>query len=220
MIRIIFFIVLTIITKTVSGQRVVFDRNHFNIVNENGAVRLGAENTHNSYLNTINSRLDDININISSVAMVQGLILHSLTQVNQALKSGLTVQQISRLSLEIIKDSNELIEMAKDQPYLLLFAEDVARQMKHRGLKVVNEVSDFILKEGDNVLMDFEKRDALLQKIVIELKVMRTLVYSLKRSMYWAKINGVWRTLNPYRSFINQDKRLVDDILYNYHLVK
>jgi hypothetical protein len=220
MIRIIFFIVLTIITKTVSGQRVVFDRNHFNIVNENGAVRLGAENTHNSYLNTINSRLDDINLNISSVAMVQGLILHSLTQVNQALKSGLAVQQISRLSLEIIKDSNELIEMAKDQPYLLLFAEDVARQMKNRGLKVVNEVSDFILKEGDNVLMDFEKRDALLQKIVIELKVMRTLVYSLKRSMYWAKINGVWRTLNPYRSFINQDKRLVDDILYNYHLVK
>lgn len=220
MIRIIFFIVLTIITKTVSGQRVVFDRNHFNIVNENGAVRLGVENTHNSYLNTINSRLDDINLNISSVAMVQGLILHSLTQVNQALKSGLAVQQISRLSLEIIKDSNELIEMAKDQPYLLLFAEDVARQMKNRGLKVVNEVSDFILKEGDNVLMDFEKRDALLQKIVIELKVMRTLVYSLKRSMYWAKINGVWRTLNPYRSFINQDKRLVDDILYNYHLVK
>jgi len=220
MIRIIFFIVLTIFTKTVSGQRVVFDRNHFNIVNENGAVRLGAENTHNSYLNTINSRLDDININISSVAMVQGLILYSLTQVNQALKSGLAVQQISRLSLEIIKDSNELIEMAKDQPYLLFFAEEVARQMKNRGLKVVNEVSDFILKEGNNVLMDFEKRDALLQKIVIELKVMRTLVYSLKRSMYWAKINGVWRTLNPYRSFINQDKRLVDDILYNYHLIK
>ncbi|MGB4398876.1 MAG: hypothetical protein WBJ10_05865 [Daejeonella sp.] len=202
------------------AQVVVFDPRHFATVNENGAVRLVAENTNNNYLNTINNRLDDINLNITSVVMVQTLIRNSLTQVNQALKSGLTVIQIGQISNEIIQESNDMIAIAKSNPVLLLFAEDVARQMKSRGVNLVSEVSGFILKEGDNVLMDFEKRDALLRKVILELRVMRALCYSMSRSMYWAKVNGVLKTANPYRDFINQDTRLVNDILFKYNLLK
>lgn len=202
------------------AQVVVFDPRHFATVNENGAVRLVAENTNNNYLNTINNRLDDINLNITSVVMVQTLIRNSLTQVNQALKSGLTVIQIGQISNEIIQESNDMIAIAKSNPVLLLFAEDVARQMKSRGVNLVSEVSGFILKEGDNVLMDFEKRDALLRKVILELRVMRALCYSMSRSMYWAKVNGVLKTANPYRDFINQDTRLVNDILFKYSLLK
>lgn len=202
------------------AQVVVFDPRHFAIVNENGAVRLIAENRHNNYLKTINNRLDDINLNISSVVMVQTLIHHSLTQVNQALKSGLTVIQIGQISNEIIQESNDMIAIARSNPVLLLFAEDVARQIKSRGVNLVSEVSGFILKEGDNVLMDFEKRDALLRKVILELRVMRALCYSMSRSMYWAKMNGVLKTANPFRDFINQDTRLVNDILFNYQLLK
>lgn len=202
------------------AQVVVFDPRHFAIVNENGAVRLVAENTHNNYLKTINNRLDDINLNISSVVMVQTLIHNSLTQVNQALKSGLTVIQIGQISNEIIQESNDMIAIARSNPVLLLFAEDVARQMKLRGVNLVSEVSGFILKEGDNVLMDFEKRDALLRKVILELRVMRALCYSMSRSMYWAKMNGVLKTANPFRDFINQDTRLVNDILFNYQILK
>ncbi len=202
------------------GQRVVFDRNHFNIVNENGAVRLAAENTHNGYLNTIRNRLDDININISSVVIVHTLIRNSLIQVNQALKSGIAVSQIAEIAGEIIRESNAMISIAGSDPYLLLFAEDVARQMKARGINLVSEVSAFVLKEGDNVLMDFEKRDALLRKIILELKVIRALVFSMGKSMYWAKMNGVLKMANPYRDFVNQDIRLSTEIINNVKYLK
>lgn len=202
------------------AQTVVFDPGHFAIVNENSVVRLSAENTHNNYLGTINKRLDDINVNVSSVVMVQTLIRNSLTQVNQALKSGLTAVQIGQISQEIILESNNMIAIAQTNPVLLLFAEDVARQLKSRGINLVSEVSGFILKEGDNVLMDFEKRDALLRKVVLELKVMRALCYSMSRSMYWAKVNGVLKTANPYRDFINRDTRLASDILFKYQILK
>lgn len=215
-----FFLILGACWSAGFAQTVVFDPGHFAIVNENGAVRLAAENTHNNYLNTIRNRLDDINLNVSSVVMVQTLIRNSLTQVNQALKSGLTIIQIGQISNEIIGESNNMIAIAQTDPVLLLFAEDVARQLKSRGVNLVSEVSGFILKEGDNVLMDFEKRDALLRKVVLELKVMRALCYSMSRSMYWAKINGVLKTANPYRDFINQDRRLVDDLLFKYNLIK
>ncbi len=202
------------------AQTIVFDPGHFAIVNENGAVRLAAENTHNNYLNTIRNRLDDINLNISSVVMVQTLIHNSLTQANQELKSGIAATQVVQISSEIVRESNAMIAIASSEPYLLLFAEDVARQMKSRGINLVSEVSAFVLKEGSNVLMDYEKRDALLRKVILELKVMRALCYSMGKSMYWAKMNGVLKTANPYRDFINKDTRMADDIIRSYQLLK
>jgi len=201
-------------------QKIIFDPGHFAIVNENGGTRLAAENTHNNYLNTIHNRIDDIKLNISSVVLVQTLIYSSLTQVNQVLRSGIAIKQIGQLSLEIIQESNAMIDIAGSDPYLLLFAEDVARQTKARGINLVNEVSAFVLKEGGNVLMDYEKRDALLSKVILELKVMRALCYSMGKSMYWAKVNGILKTANPYREFINQDMRMADDIINNYQLFK
>ncbi|RYY55496.1 MAG: hypothetical protein EOO05_19455 [Chitinophagaceae bacterium] len=205
---------------SIKAQTIVFDPGHFAIVNENGGVRLAAENTHNNYLNTIRNRLEDINLNISSVVMVQTLIHNSLTQVNHALKSGIAATQVVQISSEIVRESNAMIAIASSEPYLLLFAEDVARQMKSRGINLVSEVSTFVLKEGSNILMDYEKRDALLRKVILELKVMRALCYSMGRSMYWAKMNGVLKTANPYRGFINQDTRMADDIIRSYQLLK
>ena len=113
-----------------------------------------------------------------------------------------------------------MIDIARSDPYLLLFAEDVSRQMTARGVSLANEVSAFVLKEGGNVLMDYEKRDALLRKVILELKVMRALCYSMSKSIYWTKINGALKMANPYRSFINQDMRMADDIMGTYKLLK
>ena len=212
--------VLTLFQLQALAQRVVFDRGHFNIVNENGAVRLAAENTYHGYLSNINNRLSDINMNLSAVVTVQSIILTSLTQVDQGLKSAIAVRQIGSLVVEIATESSEMIEMAKSDPHLLLFAEEVSRQFKDRGINLFSEVSAFVLKEGENVLMDFEKRDALLKKIALELRVIRALVFSMKKSMYWAKSNGVLRSLNPYQDFINRDLRLGNEILFKSRLMK
>ncbi|KRT17738.1 hypothetical protein ASU31_00115 [Pedobacter ginsenosidimutans] len=212
--------VLALFQLQAFAQRAVFDRGHFNIVNENGAVRLAAENTYNSYLNNINNRLSDVNVNLSAVVSVQSIILSSLTEVDQGLKSALAVRQMGSLVAEIAMESSEMIRMAKSDPQLLLFAEAVSRQLKDRGVSLFSVVSAFVLKEGENVLMDFEKRDALLKKIALELRVIRALVFSMKKSMYWAKANGLLRSLNPYQGFINQDLRLGNDILVKSKLLK
>ncbi len=199
---------------------IVYDAKHLAIVGENGAVRSASELTHYDYLKTINNRLDDINVNLSSVVLVQQMIHGALTQVDQALKSGLMLKQIASVSSEIISECDKILLTAKQAPHLLLFAEDVTYQMKDRGVKLVSEVSDFVLKEGSNVLMNFERRDALLVKVLLELRVMRALCYSVHRGMYWAKINGVLASINPFRSFINRDRQLVDRIVFQYNLLK
>ncbi|RDC54333.1 hypothetical protein DU508_21670 [Pedobacter chinensis] len=183
-------------------------------------MRLTTENTHTGYLSTIKQQLDDINLNVSSVVLVQDIIRGSLIEVNQVLKTGIMARQVGSLATEIVSESNYMLDLAANDPHLLLFAEDVARQLKNRGINLVSEVSSFVLREGENVLMDFDKRDLLLKKVILELQVMRALVYSLGRSMYWAKQAGLLRSLNPYQGFINQDKRKVDELLLNLKFLK
>lgn len=213
---------LVLITTAVNGQgaTVISDSRHLAIVNENATVRYAAEATHNSYLGPINQKIDDIKINISSVILVQDMVYRSLAEVNSALRAGLTVRQIGGIASEIIQECDLMVNTAKNSPHLLNFAEDVATHMKSRGVNLAMEVSDFVLKEGSKVLMDYEKRDALLRKIVLELRVMRALAFSMHRSMERAKILGMLRMLNPYQGFVNRDTRLADDIIYKIKIIK
>lgn len=217
---IILFTCFSTLTYGQSYVTIIYDAQHLAIVNENGAVRLASEQTHNNMLDNIRGRIDDINVNLSSVVLVQRMIHRSLTEVNQALKSGRSALHIARLVQNITSHSAKMLETAKGEPWLLLFAEDVARQLKDRGINLASEVSSFVLQEGNNVLMDYEKRDHLMRKIILELKVIRALVFSMERSMYWAKVNGVLKTANPYRNFINMDKRKADEIIRYYYLIK
>lgn len=219
-ILLLFSLVLITTAVHAQGATIISDTRHLAIVNENSAVRYAAEATHNSYLGTINQKLDDIKINISSVLLVQDMIYRSLAEVNGILRTGFTVRQIGDMASEIIRECELMVQTVKDSPQLLLFAEDVAAHMKSRGVSLAMEVSDFILKEGSNVLMNYEKRDALLRKVVLELRVMRALAFSMHKSMERAKILGMLRMLNPYQGFINRDTRLADDIIYKIKIIK
>lgn len=198
---------------------VIIDAKHLAIVNENGAVRLASEMSHNSMLGKIQTNIDDINLNLSSMSLVQRMVYSGMAGVNSVQKTGRSVMHVSRLLQEIASESTAMFAMAKDAPWLLLFAENTARQLKDRGMALASEVSSFVLKEGANVLMDFAKRDQLLRKIILELKIIRALLYSMQRSMFYAKVNGVFYSANPYKDFINRDKRLAEDIIRNSKLL-
>jgi hypothetical protein len=214
----VLILLLALVAGTASAQSyvtIIYDQGHLAIVNENGAVRLASEVTHNRMLSDIKDRIEDINVNLSSVVAAQRMILRALTEVDAALKSGRSITQIVRLVEDIGKESGKLISTARDQPWLLPFAEGAARQLQQRCVRLATDVSDFILKEGSNVLMDFEKRDFLLRKTILELQVIRSLAYGMHRSMWRAAIAGPLKLLNPYRDFINRDTRIATDILRN-----
>jgi hypothetical protein len=202
------------------SQTVIFDARHFAIVNENGLTREVAESTHQYSLARIKQDLDNINLNLSSVVLVQDMIHHALATVDGTLKNGLAVKQVAEIISDITSQTTQITALAKDDPLLLLFAQQNTEQMKTRGINLVFEVSAFILKEGDNVLMDYEKRDFLLHKVILDLEVMRALSYSIYKTMYWGKVNGVIKSANPFQGFINQDTHLADRLLLQYQFLK
>ncbi|RBQ08964.1 hypothetical protein [Pedobacter miscanthi] len=204
----------------VYAQRLVFDSRHFGIVNENFAVRSSAEMTHNEFLDRINTSLKQINLNCATVVAAQSIIYEGLSNVNSALKEGLMVKNMTAVCADILNYSTQIAELAKSQPYLLLFAEDMYREMNSRALRLFSEVSGFVLKSGSDLLMDHAARDSLLRKISTELHILSGLTYGAWKVMYYAKIKGVFSSRNPFSSFINQDRSMVEDIIRNAKYLK
>lgn len=198
-----------------NAQQYVFDPQYFSSVVANGAVRSIAEETHNQYLGKIHNNIDDININVGSVVTAQTIIYNGLANVNSALKDGLAVKNMAIITNDMISYLNQALELAKAEPYLLLFASNIENEMKIKALGLVSDVSGYILKSGDNVLADYNSRDQLLRRVTQRLQILDGLAYGAWSAMYWAKERGLVASLDPFQSFINKDKFFVRQIIQN-----
>ena len=196
-----------------AAQRVVIDTRHLAVVNENAVIRTTAEVSHTELLRKINASLDNINTNTSSIVLAQSLIYSSLSNVNSALKNGLALRDMYSVCEEIIGYGREMGKLAVNEPYLVLFSEQIIKDIGKRSAGIMAEVSGYVLKEGQDILMDYNSRDELLAKVRTDLQIIRGLAYGAWKAMYWAKQRGVVSMLNPFQHFINRDKQIVADII-------
>jgi uncharacterized Zn ribbon protein len=211
--KIFLLIPLCFCLSAAKAQEYVYDPMYCESVIVNGADRSGAEATHNHYLGQINNNVNTINTNASSVVLAQTIIYNGLANVNSALKDGLAVKNLSVVVADMLNYLNQCLVMAKQQPELLLFAQNIEQQMQQRAVALVSDVSGYVLKQGDNVLADYNSRDQLLRKVTMQLQIIDGLAYGAYRAMYWAKERGIIASLNPYQAWINKDLSLADQII-------
>ncbi|MFI5160483.1 MAG: hypothetical protein ACHQHN_04360 [Sphingobacteriales bacterium] len=198
-----------------NAQEYVTDPQYTASVIANGTVRATAEDTHNNYLVRINKNLTGININVGSVVLTQTMIYNGLANVNSALKNGIAVKNMAVTITDMIAHLQDCIELARSDPYLLLFATGIEHEIQLRALALVTDVSGYVLKSGSNVLADYNSRDQLLRKVTQELQILDSLAYGAWRAMYWAKERGIIASLNPWAAYINRDKNFVNQIIQN-----
>ena len=199
--------------STLKAQEYVIDPQYLASVEANQAMRMGAEQTHNDYLNKINNNLNNLNMNVGSVVTAQSIIYNGLANVNSALKDGLEVKYMATITRDMISFVDQALTLATAQPYLLLFATGIANEMKARAVLLVSDVSGFVLKDGDNVLADYNGRDQLLRKVTMRLQILDSLAYGAWRAMYWASQQSMLYNLNPWQAYINKDKLFVQRII-------
>lgn len=193
----------------------VFDPQHFVVVMENQAMRMAAEGTHQQYLGKINDNVNTINTNTATVVAAHLLIYNALANVNSALKDGLMVRNIGATTADIIYYLDQAMLLGKDDPLLFMVAMRIQNEFGPKVSALVSDISGFILKEGGNVLADYNGRDQLLRRVVQQLSILDGMAYGAWKAMYWAKARGVLKTLNPFQSFINKDRAFAAQIIQN-----
>jgi hypothetical protein len=191
----------------------VFDRRHLQIVNENAISRSVAEQEYQRSLNQIQENTRGIAENMSALALAETVWFKSLAEVDQAMENSIQVKQILNLLSSVQAEGAEVLLIAKNDPSLLLFAEQYVREAREKGVALVNQLSSFVLQEGDNILLNYNVRDELLTGILKSLREVYGQLLAINQSMYWTSIHGKLKTLNPYQHYINQDAALVERVL-------
>lgn len=180
----------------------------------------------NGQLNTTNNKLDLIQKGQLAVTGqlvivndLQKKVYQGLSEVASVINNLTTIKEIAECGSDIVNDVETAINLAKSDPVLLLFAEQGARDFETRATTLAADVSAFVLKGGNN-LMDSGERGRMLNHIADEMRILRGIAYGMDRAMYWAKINGIFRSLNPWAEWQNQDVRIANDVLTNAKYLK
>lgn len=181
----------------------------------------------NGQLNTTNNKLTLIQTGqlavtgqLTAVNSLQKDIYKGLSEVSSVMTNLLAIKDIAEISNDIVSDVNKAASLAQSDPVLLLFAQQGATEFKTRATKLAAEVSTFVLQGGQSNLMDSGERAKLLNRIVNELSIIRGVAYGMYRTMYYAKMRGILKSLNPYAGFINIDRQIGDNILQNAKTLK
>lgn len=191
-----------------------------------GAIAVSASSI-NGQLNTTNNKLDLIQkgqLAVSGQLVIvnnlQNKIYQGLSQVASVISNLTTIKEIAECGSDIVSDVESSVKLAQSDPVLLLFAEQGARDFQTRAATLAADVSAFVLKGGTNNLMDSGERGKLLNHIATEMRILRGIAYGMNRAMYWAKIDGIFRSLNPWAEWQNEDVRIANDVLTNAKYLK
>lgn len=150
--------------------------------------------------------------NLTIVNSMQDKIYKGLSEVSSILTNLSNIQEIARIATGISSDLQDVVNLAGENPALLLFAERNATLFQQRATSLALEVSSFVLKGGGNNLMDAGERSKLINQILTEMIILRSYTYGMYRSMYFAQMRGFMRALNPFQGYIQVDIQLAQDI--------
>lgn len=176
-----------------------------------------------------NNRLDEMKDNQTAIERAQKLAVTELVFINDWQKKmyeGLTevaavlkdLRQIKEAAVivgDIVEYQKKTANYAADAPHLVLFAEKSEAEFVKKATDLVLYISNVALKGGKDMLMDAGERAKLINYIVTELRLIRAVSWSAQKQMYWASKDKFWRLLNPWQGYVNQDKRIMADIMRN-----
>lgn len=192
-----------------------YNTEHFAAVSTNHTLRMSAEGILSGQTAQIRENTDTINSNMAKLVAAKYVVHNSLVNVNQILKDGKEVKYISEIVVDIISLIEDITGIIKDNPQLSLLSAKAVSDIKIQALGLYTEITEFINKEGIDTMMDYNKRDELLKDINQRLQIFRAVLSGFYTSLYWGKINGVWKSLSPFATWVNQDKRIIDEIMFN-----
>lgn len=216
----LFLILLPIlIFKAAFAQEIVVDPATSAAIAVNSAIINGQLNTTNNNLSAIQKGQLAVTGQLVIVNDLQNKIYTGLSQVASVINNLTSIKEIASCGTDIVNDVSQAITIAKSDPVLLLFAEEGAREFQTRAVTLAADVSAFVLKGGSN-LMDAGERGKLLNHIESEMQILRGIAYGMGRAMYWAKMRGIWASLNPWAEWKNMDVQIANDVLNNAKYLK
>lgn len=210
------FVILMFIGVFVNSQQVVINEKLLSQITVNHGVRLVSEQTFLDSYKKQKELYDEINNKITQVIAIQEYIYQQLKNVNSALTQSKKLIYLYQYLGRIVNNSNKMLDLTAQHPEYAILVSKYYVEIGKQTMKLQQEVTQDILNENKDFLMDASDREMLIEKVFTRVRnINGNILYIILRLENAKKIPYLYQ-VPVLRNYLNIDKAIVGDIIQKY----
>ncbi|MXS71904.1 hypothetical protein GSF70_11820 [Flavobacteriaceae bacterium W22] len=213
------FGIFVLLGISVNSQQIVINDKLLTQITKNHAVRLASEQTFLDSYEKQKELYDEINNKTTQIIAIQEYIYQQLKNVNSALTQSKKLIYLYQYLGKIVTNSNKMLDLSAQHPEYAVLVSKYYVEIGKQVLKLQQEVTQDILKEDKDFLMDAMDREMLIEKIFTRVRnINGNILYIILRLENAKKIPYLYQ-VPVLRNYINIDKAIVGDIITKYKYI-
>ena len=201
---------------TINSQQIVINDKLLAQITKNHAVRLASEQTFLDSYEKQKKLYDEVKNKTAQVIAIQEYIYQQLKNVNSALTQSKKLIYLYQYLGKIVTNSNKMLDLSAQHPEYAVLVSKYYVEIGKQTMKLQQEVTQDILNENKDFLMDASDREMLIEKIFTRVRnINGNILYIILRLENAKKIPYLYQ-VPILRNYINIDKAIVEDIITNY----
>ena len=213
------FGIFVLLGISVNSQQIVINDKLLTQITKNHAVRLASEQTFLDSYEKQKELYDEINNKTTQIIAIQEYIYQQLKNVNSALTQSKKLVYLYQYLRKIVTNSNKMLDLSAQHPEYAVLVSKYYVEIGKQVLKLQQEVTQDILKEDKDFLMDAMDREMLIEKIFTRVRnINGNILYIILRLENAKKIPYLYQ-VPVLRNYINIDKAIVGDIITKYKYI-
>lgn len=204
------------VTATFKSQQIVINDKLLLQLTTNHGVRLASEQTFLDSYEKQKKLYDDINQKTTQIIAIQEYIYQQLKNVNSALTQSKKLIYLYQYLGKIATNSNKMLDLTTQHPEYAVLISKYYTEIGIQTMKLQQEVTQDVLNENKDFLMDSSDREMLIEKIFTRVRnINGNILYIILRLENAKKIPYLYQ-IPVLKNYINVDRAIVNDIITKY----
>lgn len=202
-----------------NAQTLVYNDKLLVQLTKNQAVRLASNE---SYLNSYEKQkkiYDDVNQKIPQIVGIQEYIYDKLTNVNSAIRQGKQLYYLSKTFAQIGINANDVLSLTAQHPEYAILLNRFYIGATQELLKMQSELTNDILHEENDFLMDPYDRQELIQNLSTKAQMINGYLICIKIRLKNAKKTPYIYQIPTINTYVNLDRMIVQRIIEKYKFI-
>lgn len=204
---------------SVYSQQIVINDQLLAQITKDHAVRLTSEQLFLDSYEKQNKLYNEIKTKTAQVIVIQEYIYQQLKNVNSALTQSKKLMYLYEYLGKVATNSNKMLDLSLQHPEYAVLVSKYYAAIGTQLIKLRQELSQDILNENKDFLMDAMDREMLVEKVFTRVRnINGTILYIILRLENAKKIPYLYQ-VPVLKNYISTDKAIVADIIRKYNNV-
>lgn len=215
----IFFVIILLLTTGLKAQQIALNDRLLVQLTINHGVRMASEQGFLESYEKQKAMYDDIKNKTAQVIAIQEYIYQQLKNVNSALSQSKKLVYLYQYMGKIATNSNKMLDLSAQHPEYAILVSKYYIEIGKQALKLKQEVTQDILNEDKDFLMDAMDREMLIEKVFTRVRnINGNILYIILRLENAKKIPYLYQ-VPVLRNYVNIDKAIVGEIIQKYRYI-